>query len=102
MRTDRLYVWVDTDEAQSESSELISEMRGRIEDLRTQLEAERKANEENRRIIAALSSRIPELEAPRDERESAESGAEGAGPDPVHPEPQRASERPWWRRIFGG
>jgi hypothetical protein len=89
MRTDRLYVWVDTDEAQSESSELISEMRGRIEDLRTQLEAERKANEENRRIIAALSSRIPELEAPRDERESPESGAEDAGSGDVPQDRER-------------
>ena len=45
----------------SQSDVLISEMRGRIEDLRAQLEAERRANEQNRRIIAALTTRIPEL-----------------------------------------
>src|SRR5215210_7354869 len=44
--------------------------------LRDQLEAEREANRENRRIIAALASRIPEIEAPRDEPESRESASE--------------------------
>src|SRR5829696_3667650 len=37
-----------------------------IATLREQLAAERRANEENRRIIAALTQRIPELEAPRE------------------------------------
>ena len=35
--------------------------------LRDQLEAEREANRENRRIIAALAARIPEPGAPREE-----------------------------------
>src|SRR3712207_8953321 len=37
------------------------------------------SNRENRRIIAALASRIPELEPPRDEPEAPESAGETAG-----------------------
>jgi hypothetical protein len=51
------------DPALSQSNLLISEMRSRVEDLRAQLEAERRANEQNTRIIAALTSRLPELPA---------------------------------------
>src|SRR5919199_3069249 len=47
------------------AAEFIEEMRDRIHDLREQLASERRANEENRRIIAALTQRIPEIEAPR-------------------------------------
>jgi hypothetical protein len=55
----------DTGRPQSEPDALISEMRGRIEDLREQLEAERQAHAEARRIIAGLVERIPPaIEAP--------------------------------------
>jgi len=65
-----------------------------------QLQAVREANRENRRIIAALTSRIPEIEAPERTPESPESHGprdptEGSG------DPQEAAQRPWWRRIFG-
>ncbi len=56
--------------------------------LREQLALEREANRENRRIIAALTSRIPQLEAPP-QAPGGPSEAEGA-------------QRPWWRRVFGG
>ena len=131
---------------------LMSEMRGRIEDLRTQLEAERQAHAEARRLLAAALERIPpQLEAPSQEpRESPESpgpvetpteaaetppdsreyavteqagrvepqptveSAQGprepshemhmpeAGGGPLPRDQQRASERSWWRRMFGG
>jgi hypothetical protein len=73
-----------------------------ISTLRDQLEAEREANRENRRIIAALASRIPEIEPPRDEREPPESASEEpASTSP--PEQQEPTSRPsWWRRLFGG
>jgi hypothetical protein len=63
--------------------------------LREQLAAEREANRENRRIIIALTSRVPELEAsegapPQPEREAAEEPA------------PRPTGVPWWRRILGG
>jgi hypothetical protein len=46
--------------------------------LREQLEAEREANRENRRIIARLTQRIPAIEA-GDERESSTTASEEAG-----------------------
>ena len=73
-----------------------------IATLRDQLAAEREANRENRRIIAALASRIPEIEAPREEQESPESAGEERTSTSPPPEPQEATSRPWWRRMFGG
>jgi hypothetical protein len=76
--------------------------------LREQLEAEREANRENRRIIAALASRIPELEAPSEPREPPESAAsDTAEPRSATEEQQEQTSRPqeersWWRRMFGG
>jgi hypothetical protein len=63
------------------------------------------ANRENRRIIAALTSRIPALETPENAPESPEPGAEM----PVGPTPSEASEAAqepserisWWRRMLG-
>ena len=77
---------------------LIAELQDRVRSLE-------EANRENRRIIAALTSRIPAIEAPSDERESPET-VEG---EPERAEPRSAAEaqastqrRPWWRRVFGG
>ena len=81
--------------------ELLEELRDRVRSLEA-------ANRENRRIIAALTSRIPQLEAPRDEPQAPESASEGA--DRVEGEgrtdvgdAQEASGRhsSWWRRWFG-
>jgi hypothetical protein len=53
---------------------LVSEMRGRIEDLREQLQAERQAHAESRRLLAAALDRIPpQLEAPPDASGSPET-----------------------------
>ena len=88
-----------------ESGPLISEMRGRIEDLREQLEAERQAHAEARRIIAGLVERIPAIEASQEVSEAAktvEEQPERAEPHPDAPGAQEGEQRPWWRRIFGG
>ena len=71
--------------------------------LREQLAAEREANRENRRIIAGLIERIPELEAPPEPQDTPSEARprsdEGIGTQ----EPEEATERrPFWRRIFGG
>jgi hypothetical protein len=101
---------VDTS-ATHERDALISELRSHNATLREQLELEREANRENRRIIAALTSRIPELPAAQEQtqerRESPETPSE-----PLHRdrpftdeerEPQEAAQpRSWWRRMFGG
>ena len=91
------------------SRELVEVLRAQVEDLRGRLDRETEANRENRRIIAGLIERVPELEAPRESpvraeerpggsttgeaRGGSETGGEGA---------QSEAPRPWWRRVFGG
>src|ERR687898_150704 len=81
----------DTDQPQSDKDALISEMSDRIASLERQLEAERQANSEHRRLLAAALERIPpQLEAPTAPSEPRESPGTPSEP------------RPWWRRVFGG
>jgi excisionase family DNA binding protein len=107
----RVYVWVDEDSSETkpgldgEPSMLISAKDETIHILTQQLEAERRANEENRRIIAALTSRIPAIEAPPDEREATEMASgepERAAPQfDARDRQEGAQRRSWWRRMFG-
>ena len=95
----------DTDQPPSDSTALISEMRGRIEDLRDQLEAERQGHAEARRLLMAALERIPPaLEAPRG-AETVEEAPEGSEPRSATGGAQEGSQgaetRPWWRRMFG-
>ena len=70
--------------------------------LRSQLEAEREANRENRRIIAGLVQRVPELEAPRNGHETAPAEPDRAHHRPATGGTEEATERrSWWRRFFG-
>ena len=89
-----------------ESGPLISEMRGRIEDLREQLDAERQAHAEARRIIAGLVERIPAIEAPQEASEASETVEEeperAEQPHSATGGAQEGTQRPWWRRMFGG
>ena len=77
--------------------------------LREQLEEAHAANRENRRIIAGLIQRVPELESPRDAPHGPETVAEepegtdaptGQVDRETGVQPRRA-ERSWWRRFFG-
>ncbi len=71
--------------------------------LREQLAAEREANRENRRIIIALTSRIPELEAPRESPTPPPEASEGTTPQPEREAAEESAQRaPWWRGWFGG
>jgi hypothetical protein len=82
---------------------LVGEMRSRIESLERQLAQANERDRENRRIIAALTSRIPAIEAPPDERESPETPSKAAPDTSGPPEAETPTERvPWWRRMFGG
>ena len=67
--------------------------------LREQLQEEREANRENRRIIAGLVQRVPELEAAPEPRSwpSEESFGNGVPEDQEQPQERRS----WWRRFFG-
>jgi hypothetical protein len=79
--------------------------RASIESLEHQLEAEREANREDRRLLAAALDRIPlQLEAPAEPLQKVE---EGPGDAQHHPETrgeahEGVQQRPWWRRMFGG
>jgi Mg2+ and Co2+ transporter CorA len=104
--TDRLRPDTDqtADRLRSDSDALISAKDETIATLRDQLEAERQAHAEARRIIAGLVERIPALEPPADSApdapgspERGEAGGAGGG---VPEEPQMATSRPWWRRLF--
>jgi hypothetical protein len=92
----------DPEKPTSASGALISEMRDRIASLERQLEQERQANSEHRRLLAAALERIPpQLEAPQSP-ETVEDASEGVEPHPGTEEPQEAVQRPWWRRWLGG
>jgi len=95
----------DTGKPQSDSAALISEMRAHNATLQAQLEAERQAHAEARRLLMAALERIPpQLEAPSEPRESPETveeQPERAEPRSVTVESQESVQRPWWRRVFG-
>ncbi len=115
----RLYVWVDNgetddypagehgDQGGDRDTFVSSDPRDElVEELRDRVRALEEANRENRRIIAALTSRIPELEPPRDTPRDEPHASETAtkeDPGTERPnddtgEPRRSS---WWRRFFG-
>src|SRR5215203_6360649 len=76
----------DTDQPQSDSSALISAKDETIATLRDQLEAERQAHAEARRLLMAALERIPpQIEAPSEARES---------PEPAAEKPERAAPHP--------
>lgn len=83
----------DTREAGSESA-LVEALRDQNRILEEQLREANESNRENRRIIAGLTQRIPELEASRASVTSSEEASKGDVP----PEEERRS---WWRRFFG-
>jgi hypothetical protein len=89
----------------SDRDVLTSELRDRLRYVEGQLEAERQAHAEARRIIAGLVERIPAIEAPQEASEASETVEET--PDRAEPhsttvESQEGTQRPWWRRVLGG
>ena len=90
-----------TDQGARESEDRTAEL---IATLREQLQAERQAHAEARRIIAGLVERIPAIEAPQEASEASgtvEEEPDRAEPRPVTVESQESVQRPWWRRVFG-
>jgi hypothetical protein len=67
--------------------------------LREGMAEERRRREEAERERDYLRR---ELFGLREPRESPETVEEQQGRGDVPPEPQAATSRPWWRRIFGG
>jgi hypothetical protein len=95
---DRPIAQAQPTEGPGERDKLVDEMRERIRYLERQLERADERDRENRRIIVALTSRIPAIEAPQD----AEREPEGVEPRSYSPGAQEGARRPWWRRVFGG
>ena len=88
-----------------EPDALTSELRDRLRYVEEQLEAERQAHAEARRLLMAALERIPpQIEAPRETQESPETveEPERAEPRTGAPGAQEGVRRPWYRRWFGG
>jgi len=81
-----------TDHA-TERTDLTHELRDRLHYVEGQLEAERQAHAEARRLLAAALERIPAIEAPPEAPESTETEE-----SPAPEEPRRG----FWSRLFGG
>jgi hypothetical protein len=104
----RVYVYLDAGgdayhtQVEVEGSELVEELRRQNEYLRGQLDIRTEELREHRRLLAGLIERVPELEAPDRARGGHESVPEDFGGGAVPEEREKGSERPWWRRVFGG
>jgi len=95
-----------TPEGPGESITLTSQMQNRIDSLERQLEEANERDRENRRIIAALTSRIPAIEAPaspeaRESPQTAEGVPERGTTPPSGPQRPAGEASPWWRRVLG-
>jgi hypothetical protein len=121
--TDRMRPGADqsTDQSRPDArEELVAELKDRVSYLERRLDEEREARTEERRrhdtLMAQLTSRIPQIEAPSQETpseppsEAPESpqmhtvGGVPRGEDTDSPDHHTPSERerPWWRRLFEG
>jgi hypothetical protein len=111
----RVYVYLDLSqdmshpESQIHREPLVEELRDQVGYLREQLRREQDAHSEARRIIAALTQRIPELPAtdtPPEPPEAFVTATEQPGRVRPQTEVEGAQEgaepRSWWRRVFGG
>ena len=98
----------DTGQPQPESSALISELRAHNATLREQLEAERQAHAEARRLLLSALEKIPPaIEPPASPEPPGVPSEATEQPGRVEPQPavggaQEGAERPCWRRVFGG
>ena len=104
-----IYVRLDPDTTPvnpDDQTALVEALRDQVSMFKQQLNTEQAASAELRRIIAALTQRIPELEAPKSQ-EPPEAPTEAteqpgrADPRSNAGEGQESEQRPWWRRIFG-
>ncbi len=81
-----------------DTSRLVETLEDEVAHLRRQLDQANERDRENRRIIAGLVQRVPELEAAPEQREPTMTDSEDAdGGTSSGPGKQRS----WWRRFFG-
>jgi hypothetical protein len=103
---------IPTDRPPDISRELVEELRDRVRSLEDKLQQANDRDRENRRIIAALTSRIPELPPSSTERpsEAAQSTWESLREEPERvgtrssgeEAPEPTERRSLWQRLFGG
>jgi hypothetical protein len=102
--TGRVYIILDGTEERLDGDETVvqhSSERELIDTLQEQLRFERESSAELRRILAALTQRIPAIEAP-DTRDSPVTASEKLGDGAIPGGRDRSQERrSWWRRFFG-
>ena len=96
-----------TDEQTRDRTALVDVLRSDVEFLREELKRREEVHaEESRRkdtIIAQLTQRIPELEAPSEAQEAPVTPSEDAAKGRVSPEQQEPSQRrSWLHRFFFG
>jgi hypothetical protein len=87
----------EPNDTSSDTSRLVETLEDEVAHLRRQLDQANERDRENRRIIAGLVQRVPELEAAPEQREPTMTDSEGADGG-VLSEPE---QRSWWRRFFG-
>jgi hypothetical protein len=95
-----------TDEQTRDRTALVDVLRSDVEFLREELKRREEVHaEESRRkdtIIAQLTQRIPELEAPSEPQEAPVTPSEDAAKGTSSPEQQEPSQRrSWWRAFLG-
>jgi predicted ArsR family transcriptional regulator len=100
-----VFVLLDRDPGEShegdsprDTAEMVEMLLDQVRYLREQLNRADERDRENRRIVAALTQRIPELEAPAEPREAPQTISE---PRPDTQGPPEEERRSWWRRFFG-
>ena len=109
----RVYVYLDEDRTESGldvegegAGALVESLQDQVSYLREQLAEERRANDENRRLLLAALERIPQLEAPQEATESPERPGPTQHPAPApggaHAATQEPERRSFWRRLLGG
>lgn len=83
--------------SETDRDELVEALRDEVAHLRDQLDRERDASAELRRIVAGLVQRVPELEAAPEPRNAPKTASEGTVNSDVPSEPERVS---WLRRLL--
>ena len=91
-----------SDDRSDDTSRLVDALEDEVAHLRRQLDQANERDRENRRIIAGLVQRVPELEAPGEPRESSVMASEGTNNGTVGEGQDAPQERrSWWRQFFG-
>lgn len=94
---------LDTEPTADPQAELVDELRRQNEYLRQQLDIRTEELRRKDHIMAALTERLPlQLEPPGEPRESSESDEPRSDRGIPPEEPEAGTQRPWWRRWFGG